>query len=268
MTNVSDTTAEPKQFAKQFGIVSLFPDVIQAAAHCGVTGRALEKGYANLHCINPREFTSDKHQTVDDRPYGGGPGMVLKFEPMAAAIAAAKAKQPACPVIFLSPQGRLFNQQIAAELAESPGAILVAGRYEGFDERLLESEADDELSLGDYVISGGELAALVVMDSVIRLLPGALGDALSAEQDSFSAGLLDYPQYTRPEVVAGQAVPPELLSGDHSQIAKWRLKQALGRTWSRRPELLQRRGMSEEEQQLLQEYLAEYNARVNSPAST
>ncbi len=247
--------------ALQLGIVSLFPDMVRDAAACGVTGRAFEQGLADLHCVNPRDFTSDVHQSVDDRPYGGGPGMVLKFEPVAAAIRATREKIPDGPVVFLSPQGQVFNQTIAAELAGLPGLILVAGRYEGFDERLLESEADVELSLGDYVLSGGELAALVVIDAVMRLVPGALGDAESAEQDSFAGGLLDYPHYTRPETVAGRQVPPVLLTGDHARIRRWRMKQALGRTWSRRPDMLQQFDLSQEEQDLLQEYVAEYNAR-------
>jgi len=256
------------QRAMQVGVVSLFPDMLRDAANCGVTGRALQRGLASLQCVNPRDFTTDVHQTVDDRPYGGGPGMVLKYEPTAAAITSAREAMPGSPVIFLSPQGRVFDQQVARELAGSSGMILVAGRYEGFDERLLENEADDELSLGDFVLSGGELAALAVIDAVLRLLPGALGDEASAEQDSFSDGLLDYPQYTRPEAIGDQKVPPVLLTGNHAEIERWRLKQALGRTWARRPELLQQRGLSEDEQELLQEYVAEYNAHNGSAGAT
>ncbi len=244
----------------RIGVVSLFPDMVQDAAHCGVTGRAFETGLASLKCMNPRRFTSDAHQTVDDRPYGGGPGMVLKAEPFAAAIGSLKEEMPAAPVVFLTPQGRRFDQQTAREMATLPELILVAGRYEGFDERLTDAYADDELSIGDFVLSGGELAALAVIDAVVRLLPGALGDELSAEQDSFGAGLLDYPHYTRPEGFAGRQVPEVLASGNHAQIARWRLKQALGRTWLRRPDLLEGRELTAEEQDLLQEFVAEYNA--------
>jgi tRNA (guanine37-N1)-methyltransferase len=248
----------------RIGVVSLFPDMVQAAAHFGVTGRAFDAGLATLTCVNPRQFTSDVHQTVDDRPYGGGPGMVLQAEPFAAAIGSLQALMPAAPVVFLTPQGRRFDQQIAHELAALSGMILVAGRYEGFDERLTAMYADDELSIGDFVLSGGEVPALAVIDAVVRLLPGALGDKLSAEQDSFGGGLLDYPHYTRPEEFAGQHVPEVLASGNHAQIARWRLKQALGRTWLRRPDLLAGRELTGEEQDLLQEFVAEYNAGQTS----
>jgi tRNA (guanine37-N1)-methyltransferase len=242
-------------------VISLFPDMIRGAAAYGVTGRALDKSGVSLVCTTPREFATDNYQTVDDRPYGGGPGMVLKVEPMAAAIRAAKKSLPAgSQVIFLSPQGRLFDQAIAQQLAALPGMVLVAGRYEGFDERLIESFADDELSLGDFVISGGELAAAVVIDSVLRLLPGVLGDELSAQQDSFSDGLLDCPHYTRPEVVEGRRVPQVLLEGNHAAIRRWRLKEALGRTWVRRPDLLAQRMLTDEEARLLEEYKSEHEA--------
>lgn len=243
-------------------VISLFPEMIRDAAAWGVTGRALDNGIASLGCINPRDFTTDVHQTVDDRPYGGGPGMVLKVEPTAAAVAQAREQLPAgAKVVFLTPQGRLFNQTMARELAELPGLALVCGRYEGFDERLVEACADLELSVGDYVISGGEPAALVVLDAVLRLLPGVLGDALSAQQDSFSDALLDCPHYTRPEVVDGRQVPAELLTGNHADIARWRLKQSLGRTWQRRPELLAGRELTADERQLIEEFLAEQPAR-------
>lgn len=249
-------------------IISLFPEMIRDAAGYGVVGRALEKRLVNLECTSPREYATDAYQTVDDRPYGGGPGMVLKVEPVTAAIEDAKKGLPAGNrVVFLSPQGRVFDQDIAREMAELPGFMLVAGRYEGFDERLIESQADDELSLGDFVVSGGETAALVVMDAVVRLVPGVLGDVESAAQDSFSSELLDYPHYTRPEVVDGMEVPSVLVQGNHEAIRRWRLKQALGRTWSRRPELLERRELSEDEQILLQEYVAEFEAR-NEKADT
>jgi tRNA (guanine37-N1)-methyltransferase len=242
-------------------VISLFPAMVQDASRIGVGGRALEKGLVSLECTSPRAFATDAYQTVDDRPYGGGPGMVLKVEPMAEAIETARKAMPAgSRVVFLGPQGRVFCQKIAREMAELPGLVLVAGRYEGFDERLLDSQADDELSLGDYVISGGETAALVVMDAVIRLLPDVLGDEDSAKQDSFTDELLDCPHYTRPEVVDGMQVPEVLLQGNHAAIRRWRLKQALGRTWSRRPELLQDRQLTDDEQELLQEYVAEQKA--------
>jgi tRNA (guanine37-N1)-methyltransferase len=243
-------------------VISLFPDMIREAASYGVGGRALEKGLVSLECTSPRDYANDVHQTVDDRPYGGGPGMVLKVQPVAEAIEATRELLPAgSRVVFLSPQGRVFNQEIAREMADLPGIMLVAGRYEGFDERLLERHADDELSLGDYVISGGETAALVVMDAVVRLLPGVLGDEDSAEQDSFTDQLLDCPHYTRPEVVDGMQVPSVLLEGNHEAIRRWRLKQALGRTWSRRPELLEQRRLTGDEQKLLQEYIVEHEPR-------
>jgi len=239
-------------------VVSLFPEMIREATRFGVGGRAFEKGLAQLECFNPREFATDAYQTVDDRPYGGGPGMVLKVEPMSAALDAARAQlAPGSRTIFLSPQGRVFDQSVAQELSSLPGFVLVCGRYEGFDERLVESRADFELSLGDVVLSGGEVAALAVIDAVLRLLPGVLGDAASAAQDSFMNGLLDCPHYTRPEQVEGREVPAVLLGGDHAAIARWRLKQSLGRTWERRPELLASRDLTETERELIDEYRAE-----------
>lgn len=244
----------------KLAVISLFPEMIREAAAYGVTGRAIERNLAELAVESPRNFATDVHKTVDDRPYGGGPGMVLKFEPSAAAIRSAKGNLPSgSPVIFLSPQGRVFDQAIARQLAAAPGMLLVAGRYEGFDERLIEAFADDELSLGDYVISGGELAALVVMDAVMRLLPGVLGDDASAEQDSFTDGLLDCPHYTRPEVIEGRRVPGVLLDGNHEYIRRWRLQQSLGRTWLRRPDLLEKRGLSAEEEGLLQEFKEDFD---------
>ena len=238
-------------------VVTIFPEMVQAIAGHGVTGRALTRGLVSLRCLDPRDQTRDKHRTVDDRPYGGGPGMVMKVEPIRDAIRAAKADGPQRPVVYLSPQGRVFDQAEAARLAAGPGMILVAGRYEGVDERLIESEVDLELSVGDFVLSGGELAALCVIDACARLVPGVLGDAESAVADSFVAGLLDHPHYTRPEDESGSKVPEVLLSGDHAQVARWRLKQALGRTWLRRPDLIARRALSETERQLLEEFLAE-----------
>jgi tRNA (guanine37-N1)-methyltransferase len=239
-------------------VVTLFPEMVQGALGFGVVGRALERGLLTVGTENPRSHTTDVHQTVDDRPYGGGPGMVLKPEPMLAAIRAAAARVPqGSPRICLSAQGELFEQRHARELAELPGFVLVAGRYEGIDERVLTLGIDRELSIGDYVLSGGELPALVVIDAVTRLLPGALGDERSSEQDSFGAGLLDWPHYTRPESFEGLEVPQVLLSGHHAEIARWRLKQAVARTWLRRPDLIVRHGLSPQASVLLNEFLAE-----------
>ena len=238
--------------------VCLHPGMVLGAFEGGVCGRAFESGVASLRCVNPRDFAEGPHRSVDDRPYGGGPGMVLRPEPLLAAVRAARVDAPeSAPVIFLTPQGKRFTQQRARELAAGAGIILVAGRYEGFDERVVELEADEELSLGDFVLSGGELAACVVIDAVVRLLPGALGDERSAEEDSFSSGLLDFPQYTRPSVVEGRAAPEVLLGGDHDRVCAWRLKQALGRTWIRRPELIADRRLNEQERRLLEEFQAE-----------
>ncbi len=237
----------------RFDVITLFPDMFEAL-RAGIPGRALEQGLAELVLWNPRDYTHDVHRTVDDRPYGGGPGMVMKVEPLLAAIEAARAQAPDSPVLYLSPQGRRFDQQAARRLAQRPGLILIAGRYEGIDERLVEACVDEEWSIGDYVLSGGELPAMVMIDSMVRLLPGALGHADSAQQDSFFDGLLDCPHYTRPETILGQRVPEVLLSGDHERIRRWRLQQALGRTWLRRPELLEGRPLDDEEQALLDEF--------------
>jgi tRNA (guanine37-N1)-methyltransferase len=242
----------------QFGIISIFPEMFQALTEQGVTGRAVTSGLVSIDCWNPRDFTTDRHQTVDDRPYGGGPGMLMKVAPLAQAIDAAKAKLgPQSKVIYLSPQGRKLDQAGAEELAKEESLIFLAGRYEGVDERLIQAQVDEEWSIGDYVLSGGELAAMVMMDSVIRLVPGVLGHELSAVEDSFSDGLLDCPHYTRPEDYDGEKVPSILLSGDHKKIKQWRLKQALGRTWQRRPDLLEQRPLDKNEQALLQEYMRE-----------
>jgi tRNA (guanine37-N1)-methyltransferase len=207
---------------------------------------------------NPRDHTRDAHRTVDDRPYGGGPGMVMKFEPIASALESAKDAMPdGSPVVYLSPQGQVFDQAMASRFSALPGMVLLAGRYEGIDERLVESHIDEEVSLGDFVLSGGEIAAMAVIDAVVRLLPGVLGDDESAAQDSFVEGLLDYPHYTRPEVVAGRKVPEVLLSGDHAGIARWRNKQALGRSYQRRPDLFKKLDLTDEQQTLLDEYLKE-----------
>lgn len=223
-----------------------------------MTGRAYRQGSIGLRLWNPRTYSADPHRTVDDRPYGGGPGMVMKFEPTAAAIRAARtAAGGNAPVLYLSPQGKPFDQQAAARLAHGAALVLLCGRYEGLDERIVEVEVDEEWSIGDYVLSGGELAAMVLIDAVTRLVPGVLGHEDSARQDSYVGGLLDYPHYTRPEVVAGHGVPAALLCGDHAAIRRWRLKQSLGRTWLRRPDLLETVALSAEEQRLLDEFLRE-----------
>jgi|TARA_B110000008_G_scaffold19921_2_gene18388 tRNA (guanine37-N1)-methyltransferase len=260
------------------GIVSLFPEMFEAVSRYGITRRAVEKGLLKIATWNPREYTRDKHRTVDDKPYGGGPGMLMKVEPLKAAIEAALTEaakiegEGDCKVIFLSPQGRKLDQAGLADLASRQKLILVAGRYEGIDERLIDTVIDEEYSIGDYVLSGGELPAMVLIDGVTRLLPGALGDEDSAAQDSFAdiangdattPVLLDYPQYTRPEQVEEQTVPDVLLSGNHQQIERWRRKQALGRTYDRRPDLLANVELSEADLALLSEFAAE-NADSNS----
>jgi tRNA (guanine37-N1)-methyltransferase len=248
----------------QIAVVSLFPEMFTAVSDHGVTGRAVEQGLVALHQLNPRDYTVDKHRTVDDRPYGGGPGMLMKIDPLQQAIAAAReAVGEGTKVVYLSPQGRRFDHGTAVELAQEPGLVLVAGRYEGVDERLITAEVDEELSIGDYVLSGGELAAMVVIDAVTRQLPGVLGHELSAQEDSYANGLLDCPHYTRPEDYAGQTVPAVLLSGDHEKIRRWRLQQALGRTLERRPDLLSGREMSPEEDELLAAYCREHGLTRN-----
>jgi tRNA (guanine37-N1)-methyltransferase len=238
-------------------IVTLFPELVMSVGRYGVTGRAVQSGMLTLQAHNPRDFTDDPHRTVDDRPYGGGPGMLMKVGPLQRAIAKARNSLPAATVIYMSPQGRRFDQSMAGELAQLPGLILVAGRYEGIDERLIELECDREISIGDYVLSGGELAAMILIDTVARLQPGALGDEHSAQQDSFSDGLLEGAQYTRPEVAAGIRVPEVLLSGDHAAISSWRRKQSLGRTALRRPDLLEYYELSDTDRALLDSYLQE-----------
>ena len=239
----------------RFDVVTLFPDMLQAMIGDGVTGRAFDKGLAQLATWNPRDYTRDVHRTVDDRPYGGGPGMVMKVEPLQAAIEDAKQAAPESRVAYLSPQGKELNQSAVRELAQRDGVILIAGRYEGIDERVIDRYVDEEWSIGDYVLSGGELPALVLMDAVLRLLPGVLGDADSAEQDSFTEGLLDCPHYTRPEQFADMPVPDVLKSGNHEAIRRWRLQQSLGRTWLRRPDLLEGRELTKEEQLLLEQFI-------------
>ncbi len=248
----------PGRDTMRIALVSLFPDMFAAVGEHGVTGRAVRQGRVILSHSSPRDYTADTHRTVDDRPYGGGPGMLMKIDPLQQAIAAGRAAVGAAArVIYLSPQGQPFCHSKAMELAQLPGLVLVAGRYEGVDERLIEAEVDEELSIGDYVLSGGELAAMVVIDAVTRQLPGVLGHESSAREDSFADGLLDCPHYTRPETYQGMDVPEVLLSGNHEEIRTWRLKQALGRTYERRPELLRGRAMQGEEETLLAEYLRE-----------
>ena len=244
----------------RFGVISLFPELVAPVMEHGVVGRAHERGLVGLEQLSPREFTTDRHRTVDDRPYGGGPGMVLKYEPLRDAVRALRQRlPPGSREYVLAAQGRPFDQAMARELATAPGLLLVCGRYEGIDERFTEAEVPAELSLGDYVLSGGELAAAVVIDAVSRLLPGVLGDESSAVEDSFTAGLVDCPQYTRPELADERRVPDVLLGGDHAAVRRWRLKQALGRTWLKRPELLAHRPLSHEERQLLEEFTAEWH---------
>jgi len=246
----------------QFDVITLFPQMFDAVTASGVTGRAREKGFYHLVAWNPRDFAHNAYRTVDDRPYGGGPGMVMMPEPLGKAVAAAKQRQKSAGVneprvIHLTPQGRLLNHSLVMELAAEQGVVLLAGRYEGVDERVIAREVDTEISIGDYVLSGGELAAMVVIDSIVRQLPGVLGDADSASQDSFVNGLLDCPHYTRPEQYGGEPVPAVLLSGNHAEISRWRLKQALGRTWQRRPDLLRQRTLSDDERKLLEEFKQE-----------
>ena len=251
----------------QVQVVTLFPAMVRTVAEYGVVGRAVDREILAIGYQDPRTFTDDVHRTVDDRPYGGGPGMVMKYEPVEAAIEAARRSAPTgAPVVCLSPQGAVFDQATAKRFASMPGLVLLAGRYEGIDERLIEAHVDEELSLGDFVLSGGEIAAMAVIDAVARLLPGVLGDDQSAEQDSFMEGLLDYPHYTRPEDIDGRRVPEVLLSGDHARIAAWRYKQALGRTYLRRPDLVEKLDLSVEQQKMLDDYLQELNEQAGEPA--
>src|SRR5271165_5821617 len=239
----------------RIAVVTLFPLMLREALAHGVLGRALERGVFAVEYFDPRDYTTDPHRTVDDRPYGGGPGMVLKVEPLRAALQAARTALPrGSRRVYLGADGLKFEQSRAREARDWPGLILVAGRYEGVDERFIECEIDEQWSIGDYVLTGGELPALVVIDAIARLLPGALGSPESAAQESFTGDLVDWPHYTRPPTLDGRAIPAVLASGDHAAIARWRLQQALGRTWLRRPELLERRGMNSEERALLEEF--------------
>jgi len=238
----------------RFDVVTLFPEMMEALA-AGVIGRAQKQERINLQCWNPRDYTHDVHKTVDDRPYGGGPGMVMKIEPLDAAITAAREQSPSAKTVYLSPQGRPLTQDVAKQLSNEEGLILICGRYEGIDERLLNKQVDMEISIGDYVLSGGELPAMVLIDTVSRLIPGVLGHADSAEQDSFTNGLLDCPHYTRPEVLDGEQVPEVLLSGNHAEIEKWRLLQSLIRTRERRPDLFAKRELTRQEQALIEQFI-------------
>ena len=240
----------------RFDVVTLFPEMFVALTGSGITSRALQAGLWSLKTWNPRDFTSDNYRTVDDRPYGGGPGMVMLADPMERTLNAVKSGGGG-RVIYLSPQGRRLDHRKVMELSKESSMTLLCGRYEGVDERLLDKRVDEEISIGDFVLSGGELAAMALIDAVVRQLPGALGDDASAVEESFADGLLDCPQYTRPETYAGVKVPEILMSGHHENIRRWRLKQALGRTWLRRPDLLAARSLSKEEEKLLEEFKRE-----------
>lgn len=242
----------------EIGVVALFPEIIEPVVSEGVVGRAVANELIGIRYRSPRDFAPDRHRTVDDRPYGGGPGMVMQFPPVRDAVVSIEQELPdGCKRLVMSAQGRVLDHALVEALAAVPGLVIVAGRYEGLDERVVAGLDAEEISIGDYVLSGGELAAAVLIDAVARLLPGVLGHAASPSEDSFFAGLLDCPHYTRPEIVDGMAVPPVLLSGDHEAIRRWRLKQALGRTWQRRPELLAARALDQEEQALLDEFKSE-----------
>ncbi len=254
------------------GIVTLFPEMFAAVTDYGITGRATREGIVSVECWNPRDFTTDKHRTVDDRPFGGGPGMLMKTEPLQAAIQAAKeglgAEQKEKPlVIYLSPQGRKLDQQGVEQLAKRKHLVLVCGRYQGIDERVLRNEIDEEWSIGDFVLSGGELAAMVMVDAITRYQPQALGHEGSAAADSFADGLLDSPQYTRPQEYEGESVPAVLLGGNHEQIRVWRLRESLGNTWLKRPDLLEQLTLSAEQKILLEQFIDDYEARRNRTES-
>lgn len=246
----------------RFDVVTLFPEMVESVTNVGVLGRAVKNGTIQLNSWNPRDYTQDKHRTVDDRPYGGGPGMLMKVAPLQATIEDVKKTAGDSRVIYMSPQGKKITQQDVQSLAKQPGLIIIAGRYEGIDERIIEAFVDEEWSVGDYVLSGGELPALTLIDAIARMIPGVLGDENSAQQDSFMQGLLDCPHYTRPEEIEGRTVPPVLLSGNHRDIDLWRLKQSLGRTWLRRPELLEALNLTDEQVQLLDSFKQEHNSQL------
>lgn len=257
-----DTTIAVPGGPRRYDVITLFPEMFAALTGSGITRRAMDRGLYALGFHNPRDFTHDPHRTVDDRPYGGGPGMVMLAKPLMQSIAAARLAQQASTgttgrVIYLSPQGRRLDQAAVLELAAQPGLVLLCGRYEGVDQRLIDRAVDEEVSLGDFVLSGGELPAMVLLDAIVRQLPGALNTADSALEDSFADGLLDCPHYTRPEVYEDERVPDVLLSGNHAAIRRWRLKQSLGRTWLRRPDLLAARQLSKTELKLLEEFRQE-----------
>lgn len=244
----------------RFGVVTLIPEMFSAITDYGISSRAVKQELVSLSYWNPRDFTADRHRTVDDKPYGGGPGMLMKTEPLVAAITAAKeSMQGQVKTIYLSPQGKPLNQAAIEQMAKGPDLVLVCGRYQGVDARVIDSVIDEEWSLGDFVLSGGEVAAMALIDALIRLQPKALGDEDSALQDSFSGGMLHWPEYTRPSDYKGAAVPEVLLSGDHQAIARWRHKQSLGATWQKRPDLLDKTELSTEQRQLLDEFIDEYN---------
>jgi tRNA (guanine37-N1)-methyltransferase len=245
----------------RIGVISLFPEMFHAITEYGVTGRAVKRGLIEITYVNPRDFAYDKHQKVDERPFGGGPGMLMMVQPLRDAILKAKEALPKAKVVYLSPQGRRFNHEGCVELSKCDEIIFVAGRYEGIDERIINTLIDEEWSIGDYVLSGGELPAMVMMDAISRLIPGVLGDEDSAVEDSFVHGLLDYPQYTKPLEIDGLRVPEVLLSGHHENIRKWRLKEALGRTYERRPDLLKSLALTDEQESLLALYLRERKQR-------
>lgn len=239
-----------------FGVISLFPEMFSTVCNSGVTSRAVKRGLIEVNVWNPRDFTLDKYQTVDDKPYGGGPGMLMKVQPLRDAISAARQRAPeGTKVVYMSPQGERLSHSLVTRFHNWGSLILIAGRYEGIDERILQKEVDLEVSIGDYVLSGGEIPAMCVIDAVSRMVPGVLGDIRNAHEDSFADGLLHFPQYTRPEVIDGMEVPEVLMSGNHEKIRRWRLQQALARTYERRPDLLQSRLLNREEQKLLDEYL-------------
>ena len=253
----------------QVGVISLFPEMFQAITDNGVTGRAVRDGLLDIHLINPRDFTHDRHRTVDDRPYGGGPGMLMMVQPLIDAIAAAKQQLGAdAKVIYLSPQGRKLDHAGVKQLAQYSQLILIAGRYEGIDERVITRHVDEEWSIGDYVLSGGELPAMVLIDAVARMIPGVLGHQDSASEDSFATGLLDCPHYTRPEVLDGEAVPAVLLSGNHENIRKWRLQQSLGRTWLRRPELINHLALTDEQRRLLDDFIDQQQVATDNESGS
>ena len=249
----------------RFDVITIFPEMFDALLDHGITRRAGDAGIFALQAWDPRQFAADGYRRIDDRPYGGGPGMVMMAEPLQACIEAARARQAQAGVaapkaLLMSPQGRRLDEALVRELSQEPGLVVIAGRYEGVDERLVQRSVDLEVSIGDYVTSGGELPAMVLLDCLVRRLPGSLNDAESAEQDSFSAGMLDWPHYTRPEQWQDVPVPDVLLSGNHAAIARWRRKQALGRTYDRRPDLVEGRSLTKEDRQLLEEYRREQQA--------